>query len=118
MSNVRRTSLFVILTLLGLLLSFGAADAGVIAGKFYETDGVTQITKESITIQVVDSAGTTTAYGGNYTGGTYSINIGSLTPADKTISFVIIRGGVNTTTLSGLNGNPQRPQTIDIIVHK
>ena len=118
MYELKRFSLFAILSLAGILLAHGGLDAGVIQGRFYETDGITQITGETITVKVVDSAGNTTSYGGNYAGGTYSINIGSLVPVDKSISIIIIRAGVTKATLTDMNGNPQRPQTIDILIPK
>ena len=116
MCNVRRTSLFVILTLLGLVLALGAVNAGTISGKIYDADGKTQLTTETIHIDILDANGGGTIYSGDFPAGTYAFSIDptKLAPADKTVQFNVTRKGQVTRTIIGLAGNVTPVQTVHI----
>ena len=87
-----------------------------ISGKFLQTNGTTQITDQIFDLQMLDFANNPVgSVFPSLANGKYSF-IPSGLPTDKRMGLTVSLAGTEKTRVTGINGNPQAPETVDILV--
>ncbi|MCE9533834.1 MAG: hypothetical protein K8T89_22310 [Planctomycetes bacterium] len=117
MSDTRRLAVRFLFTCVGLFLSVGQiqAAAGDVTMNFYNVDGTAFANTVKVKVTVVSTANpnTTIVAEKEYVTGDL-LNIPNQTGADKSVTFIFVRGGK--TEMAGIFGNSLATQIIHVAI--